>query len=91
MAPTNKTTRASTSNRAPNWPFDEADAVTYDVDFTQMSLVWCGSAGNVSVRTASGADRVFKGLQAGQVVPCFAQRVNTTGTTVPAADLLAGW
>ena len=71
-------------------PFRTGHAVTFDVDFDFTSrAIWVGAAGDVSVVLADGSTTVFKGAQAGTALPVAATRVNTTGTTVTAANLLA--
>lgn len=49
--------------------------------------VWVGGAGNVAVVMQDGTVGTFTGVQAGEVLPVIARRVNSTNTT--ATNLVA--
>jgi hypothetical protein len=49
--------------------------------FAECDAIFVGSAGNATIVRADGTAVVFQGLQAGQVLPVKAIRVNTTNLT----------
>lgn len=73
-------------------PSGDVIAITLDTNFKYASkALWVGSAGNVSLITASGQTVVFTGVAAGTILPIRAIQVTTTNTTVtsPGTNILA--
>lgn len=54
-------------------------------------ILYVGSQGNLDVETAGGDRVVFKGVLGGSYTPVQVVRLFSTGTTVPAGNIIALW
>lgn len=68
------------------WTGSTATAVTINTSFNVCAGLYVGTAGDVAA-TVGGTTVVFKGVQAGSIIPVRATNVPTAGTT--AADIVA--
>lgn len=73
------------TNYSPTFPMFPGDAATVStsdtVNFTDPSVIYVGTSGNVKVTTAQGTAVTFSNVPAGVVIPVQVIRVWTTGTT----------
>lgn len=68
---------------------DAAFAPAANKEINSGCILYVGGSGNIKVKTASGNDLTFTGLNAGTFVPVQVVQVFSTGTT--ATNILALW